>query len=66
VIIGVILIIWMSLSPIYFTEEKMMAFRSPFHSNLTIVFGTITIFLVGFLISKFFRRSRPPAPLKGG
>jgi solute:Na+ symporter, SSS family len=66
VIIGVLLIVWMSLSPVYFTEEKMMAFRSPFHSNLTIVFGTITIFLVGFLINKFFRRSRPPAPLKGG
>jgi SSS family solute:Na+ symporter len=62
VIIGVLLIIWMSLSPVYFTEGRMLAFRSPFNSNLTIVFGTITIFLVGFLISKFFRRLRPPAP----
>jgi SSS family solute:Na+ symporter len=62
VIIGVILIIWLSLSPVYFTEEKMMAFRSPFHSNLTIVFGTITIFLVGFLISKLFHLR----PAKGG
>ena len=66
VIIGVLLIIWMSLSPVCFTEGNLLTFRSPFHSNLTIVFGTITIFLVGFLISKFFRRFHPPAPLKGG
>jgi SSS family solute:Na+ symporter len=62
VIIGVLLIIWMSLSPVYFTEGKMLAFRSQFHSNLTIVFGTITIFLVGFLMSKLFH----PQPPKGG
>jgi SSS family solute:Na+ symporter len=52
VIIGVIVIIWMSLSPIVFTEGKGLAFRSPFHTNLTIVFGTMTIFLVGFLITR--------------
>jgi SSS family solute:Na+ symporter len=52
VIVGVMLIIWMSLSPVYLTEGKLLAFRSPFHSNLTIVFGTMTIFLVGFVLSK--------------
>jgi len=62
VIIGVLLITWMSLTPVYFTEGKMLAFRSPFHSNLTIVFGTITIFLVGFLLSKLFC----PQPPEGG
>jgi len=64
VIIGGLLIIWMSLSPVYFTEENTMAFRSPFHSNLTIVFGTIAIFLVGFFISKLFhpepKNEQPP------
>ena len=60
VIIGVMLIIWMSLSPVCFTEGTLPAFRSPFHSNLTIVFGTITIFLVGFLISKLFQKVPPP------
>jgi SSS family solute:Na+ symporter len=64
VILGVLLIIWLSLSPVCFIEGRLLAFRSPFHSNLTIVFGTITIFLTGFLINKFLRR--PPAPLKGG
>lgn len=54
VISGVVLIVWMSLSPLYFTEGKLLEFRSPFHSNLTIVFGTVAIFLTGFLISKLF------------
>jgi SSS family solute:Na+ symporter len=58
VIIGVLLITWMSLSPVYFTEGKLLAFRSPFHSNLTIVFGTITIFLVGFLFSSFIKKKK--------
>lgn len=49
VIIGVLVIVWMSLSPLYFTEGKLLAFKSPFHSNLTIVIGTLAIFLVGFL-----------------
>ncbi|HOF21928.1 MAG TPA: sodium:solute symporter, partial [Bacteroidales bacterium] len=53
VVCGVLVIIWMSLSPLYFTEGKSLAFRSPFHTNLTIVFGTMTIFLAGFLVSRF-------------
>jgi len=54
VIIGVIVIIWMSLSPLVFNEG--IAFRSPFHSNLTIVFGTTTIFLTGFLLARLIRK----------
>lgn len=54
VIAGVVVIIWMSLSPLYFTEGNLLAFRSTFHSNLTIVFGTLVIFLVGFLSLKLF------------
>jgi SSS family solute:Na+ symporter len=56
VIVGVLIIIWMSLSPLVFTEGKNIVFRSPFHTNLTIVFGTMTIFLVGFLIAKLLNR----------
>lgn len=58
VILGVILIVWMSLSPIVFTEGKLTASRSPFHSNLTIVFGTTIIFLAGFLITSLIRKKR--------
>lgn len=56
VIVGVVVIVWMSLSPLYFNTEDLLAFRSPFHSNLTIVIGTLVIFLVGFIVMKFFSR----------
>ena len=58
VIIGVLVIVWMSLSPIYFTEGKLLAFKSEFHSNLTIVFGTLAIFLVGFISMNLFARKK--------
>ncbi len=58
VVLGVILIVWMSLSPIMFTEGNTGAFRSPFHSNLTIVFGTTVIFLAGFLITSLTRKKK--------
>ncbi len=58
VIIGVVVIAWMSLSPLYFTEGNLLKFRSPFHSNLTIVFGTMVIFLVGFLVQKLWAKNR--------
>ncbi len=56
VIIGVLVIVWMSLSPLYFTEGKLLAFKSPFHSNLTIVIGTLAIFLIGFLSLKLLKK----------
>ncbi|MDB4584657.1 sodium:solute symporter [Draconibacterium sp.] len=55
VIIGVIVIVWMSLSPLYFTEGNLLKFRSPLHSNLTIVIGTMVIFLAGFIMLKVFK-----------
>lgn len=44
VIAGLLVILWLSLSDVFLEEN-------PFHSYLTIVFGTTTIFLVGFLVS---------------
>ncbi|MEL7587068.1 MAG: sodium:solute symporter [Prolixibacteraceae bacterium] len=52
VMIGALIIIWMSLSPVIFKEGRLLEFRSPFHSNLTIVFGTLSIALMGFLLAK--------------
>ncbi len=49
VIVGLIIIVWMSLSPYIFTSTSMAEYASPFHGYLTIVFGTIAIFIVGFL-----------------
>ncbi len=60
VIAGVLVIVWLSLSPLYFTSGNLLAFKSPFHSNLTIVFGTLVIFLVGFLSLKWFNKGRNP------
>ena len=54
VVLGVIVIGWMSLSPVFFTDGFLSDFRSPFHANLTIVFGTLVIFLTGFLLSRIF------------
>jgi SSS family solute:Na+ symporter len=56
VVTGALLIIWISLSPIFFNEGGSLAFRSPFHSNLTIVFGTLAISLTGFVMMKLFAK----------
>lgn len=47
VILGLLVIIWMSLSPIYIEESL----QNPLHSYLTIVIGTLIIFFTGFLLS---------------
>jgi len=60
VIIGVLVIAWMSLSPLTFNEGSLVAFRSPFHSNMTIVFGTLAIFLAGFLINRLLFKKKSP------
>ena len=49
-IAGILLILWLSLSGMLFGESSI---GNSFHTYLTIVFGTIVIFLIGFLISLF-------------
>jgi solute:Na+ symporter, SSS family len=49
VTVGVILIGWMSMSPIFFESDDLQKYASPFHSYLSIVFGTMAIFIIGFL-----------------
>jgi hypothetical protein len=49
-IAGIIIIGWMGFSPLLFTGEELQKYASPFHNYLSIVFGTVTIFIVGFLI----------------
>ena len=48
VIAGLMVILWLSLSNIFLGPESL---GNSFHTYLTIVFGTVTIFLVGFLVS---------------
>ena len=51
VTVGVLVIFWLSISPIWFTDGVWLRLKSPFHANLTIVIGTTVIFLVGFLVT---------------
>jgi len=48
--IGLLVIIWMSISSIVLTGE-LSKYQNPLHDYLTIVVGTLVIFLVGFLLS---------------
>jgi SSS family solute:Na+ symporter len=56
VIAGVIVIGWMSLSQLFFTGVHLQQYASPFHSYLSIVFGTTTIFIVGFFAGYLIHR----------
>lgn len=54
VITGVVVILWMSLSPGW--TGALAGWRSPFHGFLTIVFGTAAILLVGMMVTTFVPR----------
>ena len=60
-VIGILVIAWMSLTPIFITSDEWLSFRNPLHTNLTIVIGTTVIFLSGFLINLIFRSSKSTA-----
>lgn len=49
VVVGVLVIIWMTLPQLVDVPPSL---RNPFHVNMTIVVGTLTIFLVGVLVSR--------------
>ncbi|MBS1749317.1 MAG: sodium:solute symporter [Bacteroidetes bacterium] len=53
-IIGIIVILWMSLSKSF--PQGWEHLKSPFHVNMIIVVGTLTIFLVGLLVTKLRKR----------
>jgi SSS family solute:Na+ symporter len=51
VLVGVLVIGWMSLSAILLRQTSWSSFQNPLHTNMAIVMGTLSIFLVGFLLS---------------
>ncbi len=62
VLVGLLVIAWMSLGDLPAIPPCL---RSPLHSHMTIVVGTLTIFLVGLLVSSGTRLLRPagqPSP----
>jgi SSS family solute:Na+ symporter len=50
VVVGGLVIVWMTLPKLMVVPP---ALRNSLHANLTIVVGTLTIFLVGLLVSQF-------------
>lgn len=61
VIIGLLVITWMTVSDTKFLNETLKIpyslpenLRSPLHSNMIIVVGTLTIFFVGLIASQLF------------
>ncbi|TDO05365.1 sodium:solute symporter [Sunxiuqinia elliptica] len=58
VIGGVVVIGWMSLSPLFIQEGPMLKYVSPFHNYLSIVFGTVVLFVVGFLVGNLLYRRK--------
>ena len=64
VILGVLVIFWMTLSQTDVWPQELASLRSPLHSFLTTVVGTLTILLVGMGVSSFSRRSRDARPTK--
>jgi SSS family solute:Na+ symporter len=49
VITGVLVISWMSLSPVFFRGQFLSKYASPYHGYMAIVFGTMAILITGFL-----------------
>lgn len=49
-IIGVLVICWLTLTPLL--DDSFGGFKNPLHKNITIVIGTLTIFLVGTFLSR--------------
>jgi SSS family solute:Na+ symporter len=52
VIIGLLLIVWMTLSPTPVWPAGLDALKSPLHQFMVIVVGTLAILLVGLLLSR--------------
>ncbi len=57
VLIGLLGILWMSLSLLDQWPETLQPLRSPFHKLMIPVVGTLTILLVGLLVSSFGKRT---------
>ncbi len=55
VALGLLVIIYMSLSPVYFTGT-LESLKNPLHSYMTIVVGTMVIFFAGLLLTICFNK----------
>ena len=58
VISGLIVIAWMSLTPVFIKEGPFLKFVCPFHNYLSIVFGTLTLVVVSVLAGVVFTKKK--------
>ena len=58
VIVGILLIMWLSLSPTELWPERLVDWTNPLHSFMTIVLGTSSIVLVGTLAASITSRQQ--------
>lgn len=58
VVLGLLVIAWMSLSPLVNEGSPFWKFRSELHTYLTIVLGTTVIFCSGFLLNFIWKKRR--------
>ncbi|WP_128545160.1 sodium:solute symporter [Larkinella soli] len=58
-LIGILVIVWMTFSSRI--PDEYAALRSPFHQNMIMVIGTLTIFLAGTLLTRLKRKPVFPA-----
>ncbi|RAI83853.1 sodium:solute symporter [Algoriphagus yeomjeoni] len=58
VLCGVVVIGWMSLSAVVLKGTSLEGFQNTLHTNLTIVMGTLTIFIVGFILTSLFQKKK--------
>lgn len=54
-VIGILVILWMTFSSLF--PEKYEVLKNPFHLNMIIVIGTLSIFLTGILIGSFRKKA---------
>ncbi len=57
VTIGILVISWMTFPALI--PDNMGYLRSPFHTNMIVVIGTLTIFLSGIVLNRFSRKLKP-------
>ena len=62
VLIGILVILWMTFSPAL--PDRLADLRSPLHSFMIIIVGTLSILLVGLLISSLGKRTDEMSPQK--
>ena len=64
VMIGILVIVWLSLSSTDTWPASLAFLRNPLHPFMTVIVGTLTILLAGLLITRF-TSSKNSAPRKG-